>query len=199
MHGTAQFTAMIALTAGGAVASLPSRGTSTPSSSGTRSSALKVNAVSIVGMAFAQPMLDALDANPGRWDLRVAAPHRLVRHGLEHGEQAGAAGATCPAAPIFDSLGSSEAVGMGASASGAPAPRPRPPSSWSTPNSACFTEDGRRVEPGSGERGLLAVSGFLPVGYYKDPEKTDAHLQGLRGPALVGARRLGHGRGRRHR
>ena len=41
-----------------------------------------------------------------------------------------------------------------------------------TPNSACFTEDGRRVAPGSGERGLLAVSGYLPVGYYKDPEKT---------------------------
>jgi fatty-acyl-CoA synthase len=35
-----------------------------------------------------------------------------------------------------------------------------------------FTEDGRRVEPGSGERGLVAVSGFLPMGYYKDPEKT---------------------------
>jgi len=28
------------------------------------------------------------------------------------------------------------------------------------------------VEAGSGERGLVAVSGFLPSGYYKDPEKT---------------------------
>jgi fatty-acyl-CoA synthase len=40
------------------------------------------------------------------------------------------------------------------------------------PNCAVFTEDGRRVEPGSGERGLVAVSGFLPMGYYKDPEKS---------------------------
>ena len=31
---------------------------------------------------------------------------------------------------------------------------------------------GRRVEPGSGERGLVAVGGFIPVGYYKDPEKS---------------------------
>jgi fatty-acyl-CoA synthase len=35
-----------------------------------------------------------------------------------------------------------------------------------------FTEDGRRVQPGSGERGLVAVTGLLPRGYYKDEEKT---------------------------
>jgi fatty-acyl-CoA synthase len=35
-----------------------------------------------------------------------------------------------------------------------------------------FTEDHRRVEPGSGERGMAAVSGHLPLGYYKDEEKT---------------------------
>ncbi|MDP7570138.1 MAG: acyl-CoA synthetase, partial [Myxococcota bacterium] len=30
------------------------------------------------------------------------------------------------------------------------------------------------VEPGSGERGWLARRGFLPLGYYKDSEKTAA-------------------------
>ncbi len=40
------------------------------------------------------------------------------------------------------------------------------------PNTAVFSEDGRRIEPGSGERGLLALAGFLPVGYYKDEEKS---------------------------
>jgi acyl-CoA synthetase (AMP-forming)/AMP-acid ligase II len=39
-------------------------------------------------------------------------------------------------------------------------------------NTAVFSEDGRRIEPGSGERGLLALSGFMPTGYYKDPEKS---------------------------
>jgi len=34
------------------------------------------------------------------------------------------------------------------------------------------TEDGRRVEPGSGMRGQVAVSGFIPVGYYKDEAKS---------------------------
>jgi acyl-CoA synthetase (AMP-forming)/AMP-acid ligase II len=33
-------------------------------------------------------------------------------------------------------------------------------------------EDGTDVEPGSGEIGRLAVGGALPIGYYKDPEKT---------------------------
>jgi 3-oxocholest-4-en-26-oate---CoA ligase len=131
---------------------------------------LKAGAITIVGMAFAQPMLEALDANPGRWDLsnlrRIGSSgtvwsmenkQGLLRH--------------LPGCAIFDSLGSSEAVGLGASSSAAGA-EAETAKFMVTPNSACFTEDGRRVEPGSGERGLLAVSGFLPAGYYKDPEKS---------------------------
>jgi fatty-acyl-CoA synthase len=37
---------------------------------------------------------------------------------------------------------------------------------------AVFTDDGRRVQPGSGEIGRLATSGFVPLGYYKDPQKS---------------------------
>jgi fatty-acyl-CoA synthase len=170
MHGTSQFTALMTLTGGGAVASLP----------GTHFNAmelwseverLRASAISIVGMAFAQPMLEALDANPGRWDLsclrRIGSSgtvwsmenkQGLLRH--------------LPGCAIFDSLGSSEAVGLGASMSSAGAAT-ETAKFMVTANSACFTEDGRRVEPGSGERGLLAVSGFLPVGYYKDQEKTE--------------------------
>src|SRR5258706_414384 len=42
-----------------------------------------------------------------------------------------------------------------------------------TPGGAAGCLPGRRVEAGSGERGLVCVSGFLPAGYYKDPEKSD--------------------------
>ena len=35
-----------------------------------------------------------------------------------------------------------------------------------------FTDDGRRVEPGSDDVGFVAISGYLPIGYYKDEEKT---------------------------
>jgi len=51
------------------------------------------------------------------------------------------------------------------------------------PNAAVFTEDGRRVTPGSGETGLLAVTGPIPLGYYGDPVKTAEtfrHFEGIR-------------------
>ncbi|MEE8310819.1 MAG: acyl-CoA synthetase, partial [Candidatus Binatia bacterium] len=35
-----------------------------------------------------------------------------------------------------------------------------------------FTEDHREVVPGSGERGFIARTGPIPVGYYKDPDKS---------------------------
>jgi len=169
MHGTSQFSSIISLSAGGAVASLPS----------TRFNAielwdeaerLRAAGIIIVGMAFAQPMLEALDANPGRWDL--SALRRIASSGTVWSmENKQGLLRRLPACAIFDSLGSSEAVGLGVSSSGAQATA-ETAKFMVTPNSACFTEDGRRVEPGSGERGLLAVSGYLPLGYYKDPEKT---------------------------
>ncbi|MFI4934997.1 MAG: acyl-CoA synthetase [Caulobacterales bacterium] len=178
MHGTAQFTGLIILNAGGSVASLPgARFDSIECWS--EAERLKASGITIVGMAFAQPMLEALDANPGRWDL--TGLRRLASSGtvwsmenkqglLKH----------LPQVAILDSLGSSEAVGLGISASGGDAAA-ETAKFMVTPNSACFTEDGRRVEPGSGERGLLAVAGFLPVGYYKDPEKTERTFRTFEG------------------
>ena len=40
------------------------------------------------------------------------------------------------------------------------------------PTTKVFTEDGREVQPGSGEIGLVANGGMVPLGYYKDPEKS---------------------------
>ena len=37
-----------------------------------------------------------------------------------------------------------------------------------------ITDDGREVRPGSGETGRVAVGGYQPIGYYKDPEKSAA-------------------------
>jgi len=169
MHGTSQFTAMGALTVGGTVACLPS----------TRFDAvefwneaarLKAASAAIVGLAFAAPMLEALDANPGRWDLSNL--RRLGSSGTVWSmENKQGLLAHLPDCAIFDSLGSSEAVGLGSSMSAA-GETARTAKFMVGPNSAVFTEDGRRVKPGSGERGLVAVSGFLPLGYYKDPEKT---------------------------
>jgi len=172
MHGTSQFTALAGLTGGGAVASLPTANHFDAFELWSEVERLRAAAIAIVGMGFAQPMLEALDANPGRWDL--SSLRRIGSSGVMWSmENKQGLLRHLPQCSIFDSLGSSEAVGMGASVSGGAEAAAQTSKFMVTPNSACFTEDGRRVEPGSGERGLLAVSGFLPIGYYKDPEKTD--------------------------
>ena len=72
---------------------------------------------------------------------------------------------------LADMFSSSEALGFGASVSSAT-------SGSGTARfrigDACrvFTEDHREVTPGSGERGFIARPGPIPLGYYKDPQKT---------------------------
>jgi 3-oxocholest-4-en-26-oate---CoA ligase len=169
MHATAQFTALGALTGAGAIAMLPSQRLNAIEV-WSEVERLKVTGVTIVGQAFAQPMLQALDANPGRWDLTglrvinssgTVWSHENKQGLLKH----------LPHITLFDSLGSSEAVGVGGSNSTA-GQEAETAKFMLGPNTAVFTEDGRRIEPGSGERGLLALSGFMPVGYYKDEEKS---------------------------
>jgi fatty-acyl-CoA synthase len=72
---------------------------------------------------------------------------------------------------LFDSLGSSEAVGLAASVSAAGASASTAKFSLGA-GVRVLTPDDRDVEPGSGEVGVIALPGFMPVGYYKDPEKT---------------------------
>jgi fatty-acyl-CoA synthase len=169
MHATAQFTAFGALTGGGAIAMLPSHRLDVVEL-WSEVERLGVTGVTIVGQAFAQPMLQALDANPGRWNLsglRVINSSGTV---WSHENKQGLL-AHLPHITLFDSLGSSEAVGVGGSNSTA-GQAAETAKFVLGPNTAVFSEEGRRIEPGSGERGLLALAGYLPVGYYKDEEKS---------------------------
>jgi fatty-acyl-CoA synthase len=170
MHGTGQFSSFIALNVGGTVCLLPSRKFS-PIELWNEAERLKATAIVIVGLAFSTPMLEALEANPGRWDLsNVKAMSSSGSMWSQENKRGLLSHVTN--AVIMDSFGSSEAVGMGVSAS-APGAEAATAAFALGPNCAVFSEDGRRIEPGSGERGLVAVSGFLPVGYYKDKEKSD--------------------------
>lgn len=169
MHGTGQFSAFIALNGGGTVCALPSRKFDAVEL-WNETERLKATNIVLVGLAFSTPMLEALEANPGRWDL---ASVRSMSSSGSMWSQENKRGLLnhIPGAMIADSFGSSEAVGLGASASAAGA-EAQTAAFMLGPNTAVFSEDGRRIQPGSGERGLVAVSGFLPVGYYKDPEKS---------------------------
>jgi acyl-CoA synthetase (AMP-forming)/AMP-acid ligase II len=169
MHGTGQFTCFINLMAGGSLISQVDR----------RFSAERlwqdiadhgVNALVIVGDAFARPLLAELDKTPDRWDLSNLAvitssgvmwsqetKDGLMRH--------------LPNIILFDSLGSSEAVGLASNVSAAGASQET--ASFKIGDRVkVITEDGREVQPGSDEIGMVSISGAIPLGYYKDEEKS---------------------------
>jgi fatty-acyl-CoA synthase len=169
MHGTGLFSALGTLMQGGTVVLLAARKFD-PDSLWTEVTRHHVTRIAIVGLPFAAPMLEALESNPGRWDISCV---RLI----------GSSGAMwslenkqsllkhMPQAILADAFASSEAIGMGASISQR-GDEAQTAKFVVGPNCAVFTDDNRRVEPGSGERGMAAVSGHLPLGYYKDEEKT---------------------------
>ena len=85
-----------------------------------------------------------------------------------------------PGMLLVDAFSSSEALGMGVSvsASGAAA---KTASFTLGPDVKVLTEDGRPVEPGSDEVGVLALGGRNPLGYYKDEEKSDRTFKEIDG------------------
>ena len=169
MHGTGQFTAFIGMAGGGCIVTLPDRSFD-PARVWQEVQDKQVNSLIIVGDAFARPLLAELDAHPGRYDL--SSLFLITSSGVMWSQEVKAGLAKhLPQVIMFDSLGSSEAVGVAASTS----------TGSSAVETAKFaiservkvvTEDGRYVEPGSGEVGMLALGGRVPLGYYKDPEKS---------------------------
>ena len=101
---------------------------------------------------------------------------------------------------LVDALGSSEAIGIATAVdTGGSATTSAAASFTLGPATrACITEDGRDVKWGSGERGRVAMRGFTPIGYYKDPEKSATHVRRARRRALLDPRRPRHRRRRRH-
>jgi acyl-CoA synthetase (AMP-forming)/AMP-acid ligase II len=178
MHGTGQFSALITMSMGGAVATLVNRKFDVDELFRTVEREGVTNIV-IVGQAFAGPMLDTLDENPGRYDLSSVQVMSSSGVMWSKENKQGLLG-HIPQMMIFDSYGSSEAVGLGGSVSGAGVAEKTAQFALG-PNSAVFTDDGRRVEPGSGEQGMVAVGGFIPLGYYKDEAKTASTFRVIEG------------------
>ncbi len=169
MHGTGQFNAISNLMVGGSVHCLVGRHFD-PVELLDTIDAKQINSMSIVGDAFAKPLLRALDAEPGRWDissLRVIVSSGVMWSAetktglLGHNERL----------ILVDALGSSEAIGM-ASNTTTTGSVGKTATFQLGPNTRIITEDGRDVVPGSGERGRVAMRGNTPIGYYKDPQKS---------------------------
>ena len=171
MHGTGWFTANIYLCMGGSVVTLVDRKLNIIELLDTVE-ANRVTALTIVGDAFAKPIVHALDADPGRWDLSSLV--LVTSSGVMWSEPVKEAMLRHnPHMLLIDAFSSSEAIGLGQSASfvGSEAKTAK---FTLGENSRVITEDGRDVVPGSGEKGRVAVGGTTPLGYYKDPEKSAA-------------------------
>jgi acyl-CoA synthetase (AMP-forming)/AMP-acid ligase II len=178
MHGTGQFSAFIAMSTGGCVVTIDATGFD-PEVLWSTVEREGVNAIAIVGDAFARPMLAALDSNPGRWNLSsvvlinssgVMWSEEVKQGLLRH----------MPGVVLFDSLGSSEAVGMGGSLAGGGAAAHTAEFALG-PGARVIGPDDRDVKPGSGEVGMIALPGNIPIGYYKDPDKTQRTFRTIDG------------------
>ena len=162
MHATGQFISFGTLISGGAVATLTGRKFD-PAVLFDEVERLEAAGLIIVGPAFAAPMLETLDANPGRWTMpslkRIASSGAMW--GLENKQ---GLLKHLPNVMLMDSLGSSEALGLASSTSGAG--QATSTAKFVTgPNAAVFTEDGVRVEPGLSRPAIgIAVVAVAPTG-----------------------------------
>jgi 3-oxocholest-4-en-26-oate---CoA ligase len=170
MHGTGNFPSNTVLAEGGRVCLLESRRYDPVELLDTIERE-KVNGLVFVGDPFARPMLAALDAHPAKWDLSsllmIISSGAMWSEPIKEGLLA-----HHPGMLLVDAFSSSEALGMGVSvsASGAAA---KTATFTLGPDVKVLTDDGRQVEPGSEEIGVLALGGRNPLGYYKDAEKSE--------------------------
>jgi len=177
MHGTGALTSMAALSSAGSIVTLSGRSFD-PIELLDTIERERVRTTAIVGDAFAKPILAALDASPGRWDLsslRIMSSSgvmwsRETKEGLLRHH---------PRLICVDTLGSSEAIAMAASVTSEGASDTA--SFHLGPDTRVITDDGRDVVPGSGESGLVALAGRGPVGYYKDEAKSAATFKVIDG------------------
>jgi acyl-CoA synthetase (AMP-forming)/AMP-acid ligase II len=169
MHGTGQFSSFVVMNTAGTVVTLTER-TFQPDRLWQTVQDRQINAIAIVGDAFARPMLAELDAHPNRYDL--ASVQLISSSGVmwSHEVKEGLA-RHLPGAIMFDSLGSSEAVGLGASVSAGGSAAETAAFSLGE-RVKVFTDDDHEVEAGSDQIGMVAIAGYVPVGYYKDEQKS---------------------------
>jgi 3-oxocholest-4-en-26-oate---CoA ligase len=117
-------------------------------------------------------MLRALEAQPGKWD--ISSLLVMVSSGVMWSEETKQGLLKHhPGMLLVDAFSSSEALGMGQSVSSAGGTSKTAKFSLGE-NARVIDENGRDVTPGSGQIGRVAVKGRVPLGYYKDPEKSAA-------------------------
>jgi fatty-acyl-CoA synthase len=171
MHGTGFFFSLGDLLRGGRVVTLPQRSLD-PAALWTAVQVERVEELVIVGDAFAVPMLAELDraaAAGAPYDL--GSLRRIVSSGVRWSPGVKRRLLAAGRFTLQDSIAATEGGPFGISMSGPDADTVT--SRFTLPDNArVIGPDGADVRPGSGEVGLLASTGNLPLGYLDDPAAT---------------------------
>jgi len=133
----------------------------------------KVSDLTIVGDVFAKPLLKALNEARDR-----GAPYdassltKMSSSGVMWSAEVKAGLLEHLNIAIIDSIGATEGS-MGSSITTRENMNDGQTAKFElNETTKLLTEDGREIEPGSGEKGLICNGGMVPLGYYKDPEKS---------------------------
>jgi acyl-CoA synthetase (AMP-forming)/AMP-acid ligase II len=180
IHGAAQFTSWICFFTGGKLTLQPG-----PSFDAKRILSLVaeegVSTLSIVGDAMAIPLIDELKA--GDYDMTnlavIATAGAIISKSVQEELET-----LLPDVMLVNSFGTSESGDLGRAASDEDSHEGRP-SFYMGEDVTVLDDDGNPIEPGSGQIGRVARSGRLPLGYYKDPEKTADRFKEFNGKRWV--------------
>ncbi|MGA0780780.1 MAG: AMP-binding protein [Ilumatobacteraceae bacterium] len=183
MHGTAMFLAFSTFVLGGTVVLLSGRRFD-PAEMLTLVERERVSQISIVGDAFARPIIAEMERveDEGRaYDL--VSLGRIVSTGATlSSESKRALMARSPNAVVLDMIGASEG-GPFAVAMTMPGQDPVDTAKFmATPNTVLFDDvTWEKIPFGSGRSGVLAAAGSMPDGYFGDPEKTSRTFREIDG------------------
>lgn len=182
MHGTGMWVgSMIPLNQGGAVITLPNLSFD-PDQLWQIVEAEKATDITIVGDAFAKPMLGALDqASKNGRPYDISSVNMILSSGVMWTAEVKEGLLRYKDMILYDAMGSTEGS-MGTSITTKDNVNQTAKFEMGE-NTRVFTDDDREVKPGSGEIGMIAAGGNVPLGYYKDPEKsarTFREIDGLR-------------------
>jgi fatty-acyl-CoA synthase len=173
MHGTGAFSSFQAMALGASIVTLVDRHFD-PDELWQTVERERVTQMAIVGDAFAKPMVRALEAAEAKGTpYDISSLQLIISSGVMWSAEVKHALMERGSFICLDSLGSSEGVGFAASVS-TPGSEQKTAKFTIGASTKVFADDDTEVMPGSGQVGRLAVGGHVPVGYYKDPKKSDA-------------------------
>ncbi|MEV0245775.1 acyl-CoA synthetase [Nocardia sp. NPDC050712] len=179
IHGAAQWAAFLGLNSGGTIVFVPQFDAAEVWRTVERH---RVNVLTVVGDAMAGPLLDAYRA--GSYDTSslwaVTSHAALFSHALKQQYLE-----LFPNLFLTDVAGSSESGGTGLGVVTKDSDHAQGPRVRCNAQTALLADDNSLIEPAPGAVGRMARTGHVPLGYYKDPEKTKTIFADVDGKRYV--------------